>query len=96
MSVDEAERAATWRQRVAEERAASRARAKRVREEMPDYDRNAYNRGFRSYDLEGGDARNEPSEWYDGFMDNACGREKWHRLLCGDRHHNDEVGCGQA
>lgn len=74
----------------------SRANARRVRLEMPDYDRDAYNRGYRSMNLEGGDARGESSEWYDGYMDSATGREKWHRPLCGDRHHNGPGGCGQA
>ena len=75
--------------------AESRKAAKRVREEQPDYDRDAYNRGYRSTNLDGGDARGEPDEWYDGYMDAACGREKWHRPLC-EHHHNGEGGCGWA
>ena len=69
--------------------------AVRVREERPDYDRDAYTRGWKSTSLEGGDMRGEPNEWYDGYMDAACGRDKWHRPLC-PAHHNEEGGCGQA
>lgn len=75
--------------------------AVRVREEHPDYDRDAYTRGWKAsartqgFALEQADGRGEPNEWYDGYMDNACGRDKWHRPLC-PAHHNEEGGCGQA
>ena len=81
--------------------AESRKAAKRVREEQPDYDRDAYSRGWRAsattqgYALDGADARGEPDEWYDGYMDMAAGRDKWHRPLC-PAHHNNPGGCGQA
>lgn len=83
------------------QRAKSREAAKRVREEKPDYDRDAYNRGWKAsantqgYALDGADARGEPDEWYDGYMDMACGRDKWHYPLC-PAHHNGEGGCGWA
>jgi uncharacterized protein YciI len=76
-------------------RAESRKAAKRVREEQPDYDRDAYTRGWKAHSLDAGDARGEPDEWYDGYMDQACGRDKWHRPLC-EHHHNGEGGCGWA
>ena len=71
------------------------ARAKRVKAEQPEYDRAAYTRGWGSRSLDNGDARGEPNEWYDGYMDAAAAREKWHRPLC-QHHHNDEGGCGRA
>lgn len=83
------------RSAIAKATAGTMADANRVRTEMPDYDRASYNRGWKSRSLEGGDARGEPNEWYDGYMDAACGRAKWHRPLCPD-HGNHEGGCGQA
>lgn len=80
---------------VAERLKESRGNAARVRKEQPDYDRASYNRGYVSTNLEGGDARGEPDAWYDGFMDLACGRRKWHRPLC-ENHHNGPGGCGLA
>jgi hypothetical protein len=47
----------------------------------PEY-RKHYNRGWKSRNLEGGDARNEPESWYDGYFDNAAGREKFHTYHC--------------
>lgn len=50
--------------------------------------RKDYNRGWavseRAVDgaLDAADGRNEPSAWYDGYMDSATGREKWHYLDC--------------
>lgn len=32
--------------------------------------------------LDRADARNERDAWYDGYMDHATGREKWHMLFC--------------
>ena len=55
----------------------------------PDYDLKAYAKGWRdsgSYNTEAspldlGDARGEPSEWYDGYFDLAVGRDRWHTAL---------------
>lgn len=50
--------------------------------------RRDYNRGWRysstSLDptLDHGDARGEPDAWYDGYLDAAAGREKWHTFSC--------------
>jgi len=50
--------------------------------------RKAYERGWAySYQsqhptLDHGDARHEPDAWYDGYLDLACGREKWHCFFC--------------
>ena len=44
--------------------------------------RKAYERGWKSTNLEAGDARNEPEAWYDGYVDAAAGREKWHTYHC--------------
>lgn len=49
--------------------------------------RKAYNRGW-NYSLHGtggldhGDSRNEPDAWYDGYLDMAAGRHKWHYVVC--------------
>ena len=32
--------------------------------------------------LDRADARNEKDAWYDGYMDRATSREKWHMLFC--------------
>lgn len=37
--------------------------------------------------LENADMRGEPSSWYDGYYDNAAGRDKWHSLTCADPSH---------
>ena len=44
-----------------------------------------YNRGWRSSagpyaSLDRGDSNNEPDAWYDGYLDLACGRAKWHSI----------------
>ena len=77
-------------------------RANRVKSERPDYDHKAYTRGWiasarpdASTPLDAADRRGEPDEWYDGYLDMAAGREKWHRPLC-KHHHNGEGGCGRA
>jgi hypothetical protein len=79
-----------------------RQRGIQVRETRPNYDRDSYNRGWRSsldatvgLPLELADARGECSEWYDGYTDAATGRQKWHIPLC-LHHHNGEGGCGYA
>ena len=67
----------------------ARKRAVRVKRERPDYDRDAYSRGWRS-SLSGGegmldraDGRREPTEWYDGYFDAANGwLGRWHSALC--------------
>lgn len=83
-----------------------RKRAARVRRLFPEFDRDAYNRGWRSAWSEGAldraDARRESDEWYQGYHDSAHGtRGKWHLPLCeglfGPEHHdNREGGCGRA
>ena len=64
-------------------------RAKQVKAEKPDYDRDAYNRGWRASGragavapLDAADFRGEPDEWYDGYFDRANDRFKWHDALC--------------
>lgn len=73
----------------------SRQRAAKVKATLPDFDREAYTRGWNASSLEAGDSRREPDEWYQGFLDRANIREKWHLPLC-PNHHNDEGGCGLA
>ncbi len=55
------------------------------RKDTPEYRRD-YQRGWRSSagqgSLDRADARREPEAWYDGYLDYAAGREKWHRLHC--------------
>lgn len=48
-----------------------------------------YTKGWRysgsdsdSVSLEHGDAMNAPDAWYDGYLDYAAGREKWHLPFC--------------
>ena len=48
-----------------------------------------YNRGWRysgsgsdSVSLDWGDHNGFPEAWYDGYLDLAAGREKWHLLGC--------------
>lgn len=65
-----------------------------------DYARD-YNRGWKSGTsgasgaLDRADARREPEAWYDGYLDAATGREKWHIPNC-PAHHNGTGGCGVA
>lgn len=72
-----------------------------VSKQLPEYDRDSYNRGWRAgisgggFALDNADSRNEPGEWYDGYLDSSVGRAKWHRPLC-SAHHNNEGGCKQA
>lgn len=79
----------------------ARKLARVVAEKLPEYDRKSYSRGWRAgisgggFALDNADARNEPNEWYDGYLDSSVGRVKWHRPLC-PAHHNHEGGCGQA
>lgn len=74
------------------------ARAKRVKAEQPDYDRDAYNRGWKAsgaggdQPLDHADWRGEPDEWYDGYYDRAAGRYKWHDALCDDGNCQGECG----
>ena len=78
----------------------SRQRAAQVRKQHPDYDRDAYSRGYKSsvnqtgagFALEAADGRGEPNEWYDGYSDAATCLEKWHRPLC-DADLHDVGGC---
>lgn len=65
-----------------------------VRIDSPEYRRN-YNRGWRysqspSATLDHLDAKGASDAEYDGYLDYAAGREKWHLLkcdgLCGENH----------
>lgn len=67
------------------------------------YDTASYQRGWRTsvsgadMALDRADERREVDEWYDGYLDAAASREKWHLRYCGDNtHHNREGGCGRA
>jgi hypothetical protein len=50
--------------------------------------RKHYNRGWRSSQgtadgaLDRADSRNEPDAWYDGYLDYAAGRQKYHSQQC--------------
>lgn len=78
-----------WESRKRQLATESRQRATRVRKELPDYDRAAYQRGWaadqRGTSIEAGDRRREPDEWYDGYSDSAINRGKWHTPLCANR-----------
>lgn len=70
-----------------------------VHEDTAEY-RKAYKRGWASAQrgiggLDRADARNEVDAWYDGYLDAAAGREKWHLRDC-EAHHNNDGGCGVA
>jgi hypothetical protein len=81
--------------------AAARFPNKRV--DTPEY-RKHYNRGWRTSEraaywsgegnspLERGDLRGEPGSWYDGYMDHAVDRPKWHSLTCPSDEH-EQPGC---
>ena len=54
--------------------------------DTPEY-RAAYEHGWRysarpTATLDHGDARGEPQPWYDGYLDRAASRDKWHILNC--------------
>jgi hypothetical protein len=55
---------------------------------MTDEYRRWYERGWRysstspNATLEHGDRMNAPDAWYDGYLDAAAGREKWHLANC--------------
>ena len=62
-----------------------------ARQDTPEY-RKAYNRGWRyshrdTASLEHGDFNGEPNAWYDGYLDYATAREKWHTLRCDQPEH---------
>ena len=73
---------------------------KAAAKEILEYKR-SYNRGWRASQgpaddpLGDADGRGEPDAWYEGYEDDAAGRQKWHSLHCRD-HHNDPGGCGEA
>jgi hypothetical protein len=59
-----------------------------VRTDTPGY-RTDYDRGWRysarpAATLDHLDARGASEAEYDGYLDRAAGREKWHRLRCPD------------
>lgn len=64
--------------------------------------RTAYNRGWKaglntgSFTLDRADTRGEPDAWYDGYYDQAAGREKWHLPNCAAHGPADAGGCGEA
>ncbi len=64
--------------------------------EIETQNRKDYARGWLSSSrtlegtLERADMRGEPAAWYDGYMDEAVGRPKWHTLTC------DGVACQEA
>jgi len=61
---------------------------------MPNYDtwndneyRSWYEKGWRysgrpSATLDHGDSNGYPDAWYDGYLDRAAGRDKWHLATC--------------
>jgi hypothetical protein len=58
-----------------------------------------YNRGWRysggsAATLEHGDATNAPDAWYDGYLDYAAGREKWHLPRCRGCPEHPDRGSG--
>lgn len=63
-----------------------------LRESVDGYRRD-YNRGWQSSarggSLDAADSRGEPDAWYDGYMDMAAGRPKWHFATCTDRDHHE-------
>jgi hypothetical protein len=61
-----------------------------------------YNRGWRasqgggggvSSPLERADSRGEPKAWYDGYLDDAVGREKFHSRDCPAANHDEDANC---
>ena len=50
--------------------------------------RRAYNAGWRysttspNPTLDHGDEKGAPEAWYDGYLDAAAGRDKWHLATC--------------
>ncbi len=62
---------------------------KEIREDSKQY-RTDYNRGWSSsrnaagLDRADADGRSSITAWMDGYLDEAAGREKWHRLNCQD------------
>lgn len=50
--------------------------------------------GSETATLDHGDAINAPDPWYDGYLDLATGRDKWHYFYC--TAHYNAGGCGQA
>lgn len=51
--------------------------------------RAAGNRSPNNDALGRADDRNEPREWYDGYMDHAAGRPRGHLLTCTDRDRHE-------
>lgn len=63
-----------------------------TRENTAEYRRD-YERGWRYSDRETAtldhlDAKGASVAEYDGYLDKACGREKWHLRDCSDPTHN--------
>jgi hypothetical protein len=57
-----------------------------ARLDTPEY-RKAYNAGWRysqrpTATLDHADRTGKPEAWYDGYLDLAAGRDKWHTLHC--------------
>lgn len=61
--------------------------------------RRHYQRGWRTSQRPGEDAlsnadlRGEHPAWYDGYMDYAVGRPKWHSLTCPAVNHSEDSNC---
>jgi hypothetical protein len=49
--------------------------------------------GSDSSPLERADSKGEPPAWYDGYMDSATGRPKWHSLTCPSGEHETSPEC---
>jgi hypothetical protein len=65
----------------------------------PEYKR-AYERGWRysgteTATLDYGDESHQPEPWYDGYLDRAAGRAKWHLATC-PNHGVGPGTCGEG
>lgn len=79
------------------------ARTAGLRANTPE-NRGHYRRGWNSSErsflsgsdaspLERADSKGEPPAWYDGYMDSATGRPKWHSLTCPSGEHETSPEC---
>jgi hypothetical protein len=82
----------------------SRRRTAGLREDTPE-NRGHYRRGWKASEraalsmsegpsaLERADSRGEHGAWYDGYMDDATGRPKYHSLTCPAAEHESDPQC---